>query len=1021
MEKRNSNRIYSFIFLSVILLLISAVNPQESGFTETFDDPLETGWELSGKVYAEDGILVIEPGGEAHRDDRISDFSATLRIMVEGSASFQLGFQKRQEHHYQLIVGSEESILIRRENNNQNELISVTSTIPKGEWFELGWSSINGIISVTTNNKETFLIEDPNPLPPGGFNFSMSGNGGVLLDEFVVKFEEKTTDKTSGPIETQVGESTPHHVEEPRNENEPIPAHQAKSWISTGGPIGGLGYDIRYNFNSPNILYVTDARAGFHMSTDDGLTWFPNNLGIEARADFDSIPVFSVTVDPHDPDVLWLGTKDTGGIYKSNDGGYSWTEMSNGVDKNLLPLAFRGFTVDPRSSEIVYAMAEIGSPGWTPDGSTRTGLELDLTMGIVYKTTDGGENWQEIWRGDNLARYCWINPNNPDMLYISTGIFDREAANTDVEAGFPGGVGILKSVDGGETWEIINEKNGLIDLYVSSLYMHPEDPDILLAAAGQNNWSYYDGRAGAGIFLTEDAGTTWIRVIKDESLTGSGFGELFSVVEFCDANPDIAYALSNMAVYRSEDGGHTWQSLTMVEGQWGPPGIIPGFPIDLQCDPRDPMRIFVNNYLGGNFLSEDGGATWSTASEGYSGAQVRSIGIDSDYPALVYAGSRTGVFRNAIGGRGEWTGLAQIMEGERVTFELNEISAIAVDPSNPAHVIVSTSFTSYAITSYDSGNQWSLNHMPSDIDQIGVTAIAFAPSDPSFVYLSITPTICRDRVTHDLGSKLCSIEGTGVYFSNDNGLTWFRTEGAEGLNQGILTLAVNPIDSLTVIASRYPSGILKTVDGGRTWIEYNVDSSPSPVISLAYDPQNPDFVYAGIAEGGVYRSKDGGASWSQTSAGLEPNAYIASIVVDPVNPQNIYAGDKFSGVYFSSDKGATWSQLNEGLTNRSINVLVISDDGSVVYAGVEGAGVYRLGTPDVVTSYFDEKQGLNEDSSEELDEGESEVIADETADLPIIEQQENDNRQIPCFSSFLPLMAVGILFLIRNQNDKWIV
>src|ERR1019366_3992545 len=88
---------------------------------------------------------------------------------------------------------------------------------------------------------------------------------------------------------------------------------------------------------------------------------------------------------------------------------------------------------------------------------------------MVYKTTDGGEHWTQIWQGDNLARYVWIDPGNRNLLYVSTGFFDREDAQSNPVANLAGGVGILKSTDGGQTWRVLNQTNGLGNLYVGSL------------------------------------------------------------------------------------------------------------------------------------------------------------------------------------------------------------------------------------------------------------------------------------------------------------------------------------------------------------------------------------------------------------------------------------------------------------------------------------------------------------------------------------------------------------------------
>jgi hypothetical protein len=77
----------------------------------------------------------------------------------------------------------------------------------------------------------------------------------------------------------------------------------ALTWIHTGGPPGGLGYDIRYSFANPDIWYVTDGYAGVYMSTDDGVTWQSSNTDIPPQdgPTGDGIPIFSLTIDPHNP------------------------------------------------------------------------------------------------------------------------------------------------------------------------------------------------------------------------------------------------------------------------------------------------------------------------------------------------------------------------------------------------------------------------------------------------------------------------------------------------------------------------------------------------------------------------------------------------------------------------------------------------------------------------------------------------------------------------------------------------
>ncbi|MFC1569289.1 T9SS type A sorting domain-containing protein [bacterium] len=689
--------------------------------------------------------------------------------------------------------------------------------------------------------------------------------------------------------------------------NAQVPAYETESWVHTSGPLGGMGYDIRYNFDDPSIWYVTDAWAGFFISMDSGVTWTSSNEGITARKSRDAIPVFCATVDPHDPQIIWIGTENTGDIFKSTNGGNNWTLKRNGVGEDQQALTFRGFTVDPRTSDIVYAMAEIGSFGWTPNHEPRKGIEMDLSMGIVFKTIDGGENWIEIWRGNNLARYCWIHPKDPEIIYISTGIFDRESALTDTAAGIAGGVGILKSKDGGQTWKILNEANGLLDLYVGSLYMHPHNPDTLLAAASQNNWSGFQGVNTEGVYITTDGGENWTRVIDRR--------ELFGVVEYSTTNPDIAYAISSAAVYRSNDAGFTWQRFSGTANMWGPPGIVAGFPIDAQCDPRDPMRIIVNNYLGGNLLSEDGGETWMNASKGYTGALVNHISVVPEKPWIVYAGSRSGIYCSENGGE-DWIGL--VYPPGDMWAKFNEILAVTINPMNPSHILTMPNDFGTILYSYNGGTSWNVGTMTDAIHEL-----LFAPSNPSIVYAA-----------------------------SKNGF-WQSTDGGENFNfiheEIISAMAVHPTNSQILFASTINEGLLKTTDGGQSWDAIGTGLPDLEAHALVIHPLNPDLMFAGISSEspiggqGIYRSLDAGETWTAQVAGMEPNARIMKIVVAVNNLDVIYACAHFNGVYVSTNGGDTWMAINEGLDHQTMNSLALSDDGSVLYAATMGAGVYRLG------------------------------------------------------------------------------
>jgi hypothetical protein len=378
------------------------------------------------------------------------------------------------------------------------------------------------------------------------------------------------------------------------------------------------------------------------------------------------------------------------------------------------------------------------------------------------------------------------------------------------------------------------------------------------------------------------------------------------------------------------------------------------------------------------------------------------VAVDPNQTWHIFAGSRTGVFRNDRGGKGEWTGLSHFLVDEKIDLELNEISKIAIDPADSSHVLVGVSFVPFIVTSFDSGNSWDLDSVVQKPVMIGVTGMSFAPSDPSVIYLSLTPYTCFEKALYDLDPKECNVDGAGVYISHDSGNSWALAGTEQSMKRGILTLAVHPHDPQIVIAALFPNGMYKTTDGGNTWVEYHNGLSAAAVRSIAFDPVNPTVVYAGVVEGGVFRSTDGGNTWGRSSAGMDANANITSIVVDPVEPQNIYAADLLSGVYFSSNGGANWTHINEGLDHRSINSLTISSDGTVVYAGVEGAGVYRLGSP----------EGEPLESGELLEEQESNGESEEA--LPA-DENEKGGINLPCLGSVLPLLFAGVLCLRHRK------
>lgn len=712
------------------------------------------------------------------------------------------------------------------------------------------------------------------------------------------------------------------------------------SWESCGGPFGGLGYDIAFDPRNPEIMYATNATSGLFKSFDGGETWIPKSAGILSTAtenDVVSLPIFCVTVDPHRPDTLWVGTLNGTGVYKSTDGGETWAVMNNGIQEPIERLSIRGFTVHPEVSDIVFMQA-----GVVIDEKSRWS-NLEMNSGVVYRTTDGGQKWVRVWQGHSLTRILRINPHDPDIVYASTGIFDRWAAND-------WGVGVLKSIDGGTTWTTAND--GLRCLYVSFLEMHPGDPDTLLAAAG--NGDLHGLEIEGGVFKTTDGGQHWREVLTERC----GY---FSSIAFAPSDPLIVYTGTSHGIYRSMDGGETWVQLSKPdEPGYGPPGVRPGNPISLVVHPADPMTLFVNGYQGGVFKSTDGAKSWTNWSAGYTGVEAHDLSLGGSEAPSLYAACSGGLFRTDDGGI-HWEGLG------RPPATHSHFAAVEACPADPDRVLAVGLDHTVLYLSQDHGDTWvAVLEPPSTLPGWHhMESIAFSVSDPDVIYAGYV-------------AEAAASASYGMIKSTDGGQSWKEINaGLERTTRNMCCVAVHPEDPDVVYAGTLHDGVFRSMDGGASWSPCSQGLRSAHVASLAIDPLFPETIYAGLADGvGVFLSTDGGDSWQEINMGLSvecpsylarvgevrlglsldrqpslaqyqsaPNwSTISAMAIDPTDNLRVYLADVASGVFFS-ENGGPWLPLRQGLDALAVDDLVISEDGKALYAAVRGRGVYRLHLP----------------------------------------------------------------------------
>jgi len=316
-------------------------------------------------------------------------------------------------------------------------------------------------------------------------------------------------------------------------------------WRGIGPALmAGRVADIAVNHQDRSTWYVAVGSGGVWKTDNRGTTWKPV---------FDSegsYSIGSITIDPNNPDTVWVGTGENvsgrhvgfgDGIYKSLDGGESWTNMGLKDSQHIGMIK-----VDPRDSNIVYVAVQ--GPLWSPGGERG-----------LYKTTNGGKTWVLILSAGEYtgANEVHLDPRNPDVIFASLHQRFRNVA-----ALMDGGPesGIHKSTDGGESWrELTNgvptEDKGKIGLSIS-----PVNPDVVYATIEL-------AQRKGGFWRSLDGGESWEKR-SDEIYSGTGphyYQEIFASPHDVDTVYQVAPTL-----HRTVDGGKTMLPVKnkTVHGDW---------------------------------------------------------------------------------------------------------------------------------------------------------------------------------------------------------------------------------------------------------------------------------------------------------------------------------------------------------------------------------------------------------------------------------------------------------------------
>lgn len=683
--------------------------------------------------------------------------------------------------------------------------------------------------------------------------------------------------------------------------------------------------DIAIHPEDEKIWYVAVGSGGVWKTTNDGITWEPifDNQS--------SYSIGSVTIDPNNPNTIWVGTGENvggrhvgygDGVYKSTDAGKTWQNMGLKKSEHISKIV-----VHPENSDIIWVAAQ--GPLWDKGG--QRGL---------YKSTDGGQSWEKKLGGNEWTGVTDIelDPRNPDRMYAAT--WQRQRIVPIYMGGGPGS-GIHKSTDGGESWKeltngIPNSNLGKIGMDIS-----PQKPDILYAAIELN-------RTKGGVFKSDDRGASWkkmsdavgggtgphyyqelyasphqfgtIYLMDVETQVSNNHGDTFRTIEndnkhvdnhalaFKKDDPEYLLMGSDGGLYETNNLGKEWR-------------MISNLPItQFHKIAVDNAKPFYNVYGG---AQDNGSQTGPSRTDNEGGISNRdwkkTLGADGHdqatepgNPNIFYGEYQQGVLHR-VDRRTDDAVLIQPQadQGENA-LRFNWDAPIEISPHNPTKLLFGSN---KVFVSENRGNSW--------------TAIS---GDLTKGH--------QERLTFPIMGKQRSWDNAW----DVNAMSDYNT---------ITSLAESPKKEGLIYAGTDDGLIQVTENGGESWRKVvlgNIDGVPSTafVNDIKADLFDVNTVYAvldnhkyGDMKPYIIKSTDRGKSWELISGDLPDDHVVWRLVQDDVNKNLMFAATEF-GVFFTVDGGKEWVKLDSGMPTISIRDLVIQRQWDDLVAGSFGRGIFIL-------------------------------------------------------------------------------
>ncbi|MEI6090774.1 MAG: T9SS type A sorting domain-containing protein [bacterium] len=569
--------------------------------------------------------------------------------------------------------------------------------------------------------------------------------------------------------------------------------------------------------------------------------------------------------------------------------------------------------------------------------------------GGLWKTSDGGKSW--VTKTDNLPSLgvseIVMNSQNPNIMYMATG--DRDGAYFISN---PYSYGILKSTDGGDTWDT----TGLNHIFaaqmtIQRLIIHPTNPNILLAAiSGVNGTS-------RGIWRTNDGGKKWT------NMTGGAKYD----VEFNPADPNIVYASGWKALLRSTDCGLTWKGITS--------DVLPTTDISssrIAVTPANPHIVFAQ-YLNPNtgnsyglYKSCDDGITWQLINNyeislqgGYDWVLAVS---PKDTNTVLYGGQY--IYGSSNGGKTQINKTSGHVDHHDLAYR-------------PGTSVLYNCNDGGIYKSYDNGSSWlNLNKGLQTFQfyrlgssQTNENAIITGAQDNGTQKHNATAWYQFGQLADGMECIFDFSDNNIFYTANQYGYltrygagTGFKfppTAGDSRYCAWVTPYLIHPTNPKILYFGA--KDVYKTTDRGNSWVNYSSQLTADDGVGggmlrwMAISESNPENYLYAASYVVVYKTSDGGKNWSNitsnlpTSAGCYDCSAISSVTVHPLNPNIVWVTmSGFSApnkVFESTDGGVVWNNITENLPNIPINCMVYQKDSKdILYIGTDLGIFYKYNT-----------------------------------------------------------------------------